>query len=263
MGVARQSVLEKGYYILERVYNEQDCREIRAIFQDAWHRTGRPDMGGTFGFVMHPLLKYAPEMARFYANPDVLDTLRDVLDDDARLAHSGGLMSDTSRKFTEWHYHRSDIVDEKKVWNLNRDERPSAIERVLGNVYIDGSNDELGPLLLYPRRVDDRLAPPYLDRFSDWPGQTVVYCPPGSMLIFEHSVFHAARCAKLGSTRRLFGGHYQGWNNPAPHREDNYFAGESLLPFKEKYPAFKALIERDGAYSSSGRGRDLSGTLLS
>src|SRR4029077_15137170 len=102
---------------------------------------GRPSRGGTFGFIMHPLLKYAPEIARFYANPTVIAALRDVLQDAPRLAHSGGLMSDSSRKFTRWHYHRSDIIDEKAVWNLNCDERPNGIERVLGNVYIDGSND--------------------------------------------------------------------------------------------------------------------------
>src|SRR5579862_2815755 len=162
MGIARDSVMEKGYFILEAVYDERDCREIREIFERAWNDAGRPSKGGTFGFVMHPMLKYAPEMARFYANRTVIETLRDVFQDAPRLAHSGGLMSDSSRKFTDWHYHRSDIVDEKTVWNLERDERPAEIERVLGNVYVDGSSDEMGPLLLYPRRVNDRLAPPYL-----------------------------------------------------------------------------------------------------
>jgi len=253
MGIARQNVLENGYHVLEAVYTEDEFREIRDIFHRAWIETGRPGMGGTFGFVMHPLLKYAPEMARFYANQTVIEALRDVLRDEPRLAHSGGLMSDASRKFTEWHYHRSDIVDEKLVWNLHRNERPAGIERVLGNVYIDGSNDDMGPLLLYPRRANDRLAPPYLDRHSDWPGQTVVHCPPGSMLIFEQSVFHAARSAKAGLTRRLFGGHYQGWSNPVPHREDNQFCGENLLAFKEKYPEFRALVERAGTKAPLNR----------
>jgi hypothetical protein len=242
MGAARQSVLEKGYCILESVYSERDCAEMREIFQRAWSAAGRPGQGGTFGFVMHPLLKYAPEMARFYANPVVIDALRDVLQDAPRLAHSGGLMSDATRNFTEWHYHRSDIVDEKVVWNLNRAERPNGIERVLGNVYIDGSSDEMGPLLLYPRRAGERLAPPFLDKFSDWPGQVVVHCAPGSMLIFDQSVFHAARSAKAGLTRRIFGGHYQGWNNPAPHREDNLSGGESFLSLKAA-PLFRSLIE--------------------
>ena len=243
MSTPREQVLEKGYTILEAVYSTRDCAEIRDIFRRCWERAGSPGTGGSFGFVMHPALKYAPELARFYNRADVVAALRNVFQDEPRLAHSGGLMSDSSRKFTEWHYHRSDIVD-ASAWNPNRTDRPADIERVLGNIYIDGSNDEMGPLLLHPRRIDDVLAPPYQERFGDWPGQNVIQCPPGSMVIFDQNVWHAARPAKCSKLRHLFGGHYQGWSNLTPHREDNSYDGEELRPFKEKYPLFRVLVER-------------------
>ena len=243
MPTPRQSVLEKGYVVLERVYSEQDCREMRAIFREVWERSGKPGTGSTFGFVMHPVLKYAPELARFYARQDVVDALTDVFQDAPRLAHSGALMSDSSRNFTDWHYHRSDIYD-AHAWNPARTDRPAGIERVLGNIYVDGSNDDLGPLLLYPRRIDDVLAPPHTARTGDWPGQTVLYAPPGSMVIFEQSVWHAARPARTNGLRHLFGGHYQAWSNPTPHREDNHYDGEDLQRYKTELPLFKSLVER-------------------
>jgi hypothetical protein len=239
----RQSILEQGYAVLERVYSERDCAEIRQIFQDAWQRSGRPQAGGSFGFVMHPVLKYAPELARFYARAEIVDALHDIFQDAPRLAHSGGLMSDGSRRFTEWHYHRSDIT-QPDAWNMDRTDRPAGVERVLANSYIDGSNDERGPLLLYPRRIDDVLAPPHAIRSGDWPGQTVVYCPPGSIVIFEHSVWHAARPSRSSGLRHLFGGHYQAWSNSAPHREDNHCESAELERFKNVYPLFRSLVER-------------------
>lgn len=241
----RQSVLQKGYVVLERVYSERDCRELRTIFNAVWERAGKPGTGNTFGFVMHPVLKYAPELASFYARQEVIDALSDIFQDAPRLAHSGALMSDSSRQFTEWHYHRSDSVEDS-AWNPERTDRPAGIERVLGNVYIDGSNDELGPLLLYPRRIDEVLAPPHAhsNRNGDWPGQTIVYCPPGSMVIFEQSVWHAARPARVSGLRHLWGGHYQAWSNPAPHREDNHYDGADLQQYKAEYPLFKALVEQ-------------------
>jgi hypothetical protein len=243
MGELRQSVLEKGYVILERVYSERDCADMREIFRGVWEREGQPGAGEKFGFVMHPVLKYAPELASFYARKEVVEALREVLGGEARLAHSGALMSDGSRGFTDWHYHRSDIMD-AAAWNPDRTDRPTGIERVLGNVYIDGSNDELGPLLLYPRKIDDVLAPPHNFSVGDWPGQTVVYCPPGSMVIFEQSVWHAARPARASRLRHLWGGHYQAWSNPTPHREDNHFEGAELLQYKTTYPLFRTLVER-------------------
>lgn len=243
MSTPRDQVLEQGYTLLECVYSLRECDEIREIFRRCWERAGSPSTGGSFGFVMHPILKFAPELARFYNRAEVIDALRNVFQDEPRLAHSGGLMSDSSRKFTEWHYHRSDSV-EASAWNPHRAERPATIERVLGNIYVDGSSDEMGPLLLYPRRIDDVLAPPHQERFGDWEGQRVIHCAPGSMIIFDQNVWHAARPAKCAKRRHLFGGHYQGWNNPIPHREDNSYGGEELRHYKEQYPLFRALLER-------------------
>ncbi|HYF51386.1 MAG TPA: hypothetical protein VEJ63_18370 [Planctomycetota bacterium] len=240
--VYRSQVEQRGYTILEAAYSSAECRHIRDIFESAWRRAECRSRGGRFGFVMHPLLRYAPEMAPFYARRDVISVLREVLGDEVRLAHSGGLFSDESRQFTEWHYHRTDMGSDK-VWDLKRTEPPARVERVLANVYVDGSNPDVGELLLYPRRISDPLAPPTLARTGDWPNQIVVTCPPGSIVIFDQHVFHAARPSRGACARRIFGGHYQGWSNPAPHREDNASDHEGLEVYKVD-PVLRGLLQQ-------------------
>jgi hypothetical protein len=95
----------RGYCVLESVYGENERRQIRRILTDAWQRASEPPMGGRFGFVMHPLLKYAPEMAPYYLKNEILDLLALVLQDEVRLAHSGALLCDETRDFCDWHYH--------------------------------------------------------------------------------------------------------------------------------------------------------------
>lgn len=240
------AIHERGYVVLEAEYSERELVEIRSLMRDAWLRAGGPRAGGAFGFVMHPLLASAPEMARFFSRPRVLSLLAELFGEQPRLVHNGGLWSDSSRHFTPWHYHRSS-QDEALVWDLGRSERPERITRVLANVYVDGSTPELGELLVSPRGVGDTLAPPELGRDHEWKRQEVVRCPPGSVVIFDQSLFHAARPARTDAPRRIFGGHYQGWSEPQPHREDNAGDLPEIAAALAADPALRALVRRPGA----------------
>ena len=230
----------RGYCVLESVYGENERRQIRRILTDAWQRASEPPMGGRFGFVMHPLLKYAPEMAPYYLKNEILDLLALVLQDEVRLAHSGALLCDETRDFCDWHYHlNTEHRSEEVMWDLQRLDHLGHFDRVLCNVYLDGSNDDVGPLVVSPRRLTDPWAPASLQRQGDWPGQEVVYCPPGSAIVFDTGLFHSARRPQKPGRRFLWGGHYQGHHNTVPHREDNRYDGPEMSDYQKRYPLFR------------------------
>ena len=231
-----REVYEQGFCVLDGVYRADECEEMRKVLDRVWEKRGHPPLTG-FGIGIHPLLQHAPEMAPFFAKGVVIDTIAEVFRDDVRLAHSGARISnEESIEFLGWHYHCGD-------WNLNTSEHRSKVERVLCNVYVDGLSDGVGPLLVYPRKVDDSLTPPYSETNSDWPGQVVVACSLGSAVIFDVRVFHAAKRGKGPGLRHLWGGHYQGWNNLTPHREDNSAEGTEIEMYKKQFPIFRKLVE--------------------
>lgn len=232
---------DQGYVVLEAVYTAHELDEIRAILHQAWQQAGKPGTGGHFGFVMHPLLRWAPEMAIYYARSPVIELLHELFGEPPRLAHNGGLWSDAARSFTPWHYHRTDSEDASTVWNPRRTQRQERISRVLANAYVDGSNSTLGELLVFPRRVGDPLAPPFLDPYQEWPGQEIVSCEPGSVVVFDQSLFHAARPARVTGYRRLFGGHYTGWSEREVHREDNPAAIPDIRATWREHAGLRAL----------------------
>ena len=43
--------------------------------------------------------------------------------------------------------------------------------------------------------------------------------------------------------RHLWGGHYQGWNNPTPHPEDNTADNSTVTAYKNQLPLLKKLLE--------------------
>ncbi|HYE07412.1 MAG TPA: hypothetical protein VEL07_17990 [Planctomycetota bacterium] len=221
MHPACHSLREHGFAVLVSEFDAGELALIRAIVADAWRRAGSPPRGGEFGFVMHPLIAYAPEMARFYERPRVIAVLRDLFGEEPRLVHNGGLWSDGSRSFTRWHHHRDDSGDDRDGEAAGSGGLQARIDRVLANVYVDGATPELGELLVWPRRVDDPLAGPGFPSDREWAGQEVVRCPPGSVVIFDQSLHHAARPARVDASRLIFGGHYQPWSRQAAHREDN------------------------------------------
>ena len=100
-----EEVLEHGYTVLESVYTPTDCAEIERILLDSWKRDGKRSMGGDFGCVFHPVLKYAPDLAPFYGRKEVVNVMREVLDDEVCLAHSGALLANEGRQFCEWPCH--------------------------------------------------------------------------------------------------------------------------------------------------------------
>ena len=234
-------VYEQGYVVLESVYSADECAEMERILLNAWERDNKRPMGGRFGCVFHPLLKYAPDMAPFYAKPEVVDVMADVLRDDVLLAHSGALLANEERGWCDWHAHLNG--NQFNQWYDKPADYGERVERVLANVYLHGSTERTGQLLVHPRKVTDSWQFPHEDRLSEWDGQTVVNCPAGSVVIFDIALFHAARRPTQPGLRFLWGGHYTGKANAVPHREDNWHNGEELTPYREQFPLFASLTE--------------------
>lgn len=135
-----------------------------------------------------------------------------------------------------WHNHyRWEIPS----GGLNR-EKP---ERVFGNVYVDGSNLEVGPLVAIPRCLNDPIDQPFTDPRTDWPGQVTVEIPPGSVVIFDSALWHTGKRGAQPGHRHLFGGEYQGWHNLRPHPEDNESDSPALAPYKRDLPILRRLID--------------------
>ncbi len=129
------------------------------------------------------------------------------------------------------------------TWSPHRTKSLGHISRVLCNVYLDGSTDENGPLVVYPRHITEPWAPPSLHRHSEqgWNKCRVVYMPPGSACIFDSCLFHYARApaGTAGVRRYIFGGHYTGWHNRRRHREDNFHRLSStpeMADLEKRYP---------------------------
>ena len=175
--------------------------------------------------------------------------------DDVNLAHSGALLMDETREFCRWHNHDGEDLDAAATWSLGRSKALGFVDRLLCNVYVDGSTDENGPLVVWPRKLADPWAPPTLQQDGDWEGQTVVRMPPGSAVVFDQALFHSARPPTARSVRRyIFGGHYTGWHNRRRHREDNAYApSDELRRFEEARPLLfrprPVEEERDGESS--------------
>ena len=236
-----QKVFDQGYCVLEGFFCQKSREKIISILHQVWLNANRPSLGGPFGYVLHPALKFAPELAPFYAQAEIIDLLAEILQDDVRLAHSGAILSDESRSFCDWHCHLNG--KNFNQWyprtTINR-----GIDRLLCNVYLHGSTAQTGELLVYPRKVTDSWQMPFDNLLTEWEGQSVVNCPPGSAVIFDTALFHAARRPTQVGPRYIWGGHYQGKNNLAPHREDNWFDSYQISQYRQEYPLFSTLIDQ-------------------
>jgi ectoine hydroxylase-related dioxygenase (phytanoyl-CoA dioxygenase family) len=237
MKAKAREVNECGYCVLDAVYDEAECRHIRTFLDRLCEQRGgvSPE---TPRLVFHPLLQFCPDMGPFFGKAEVIEALTEILQDDVRLTHSGGAVSNEQTKpfITSWHVH---YHWETPPGGLAR-EKP---ERVLCNVYVDGLTPEIGPLIVRPRRLNDPIDPPFPDRGTDWPGQIEVAAPPGSAVIFDTALWHTARRGTRPGLRHLWGGHYQGWHNPRPHPEDNASEHPTLARYKRDLPALRRLID--------------------
>ena len=232
-----REVAERGYCLIESVCDEKECDQIRTIFKGLCDkRGGFSAEQPTIGF--HPLLELGPEMAPFFVKSILVDAMEEVLQDDVRLAHTGAAVfsnAPTQPILTSWHVH---YAWEIPPTGLQR-ENP---ERILCGIYVDGSDREIGPLIVLPRRLNDSVDAKG-DGEAVWEGEEEVVMSPGSAVIFDTAVWHCSRHGTGGTQRHIWGGHYQGWSNPTPHPEDNTADNPIVNEHRDKLPLLRAMLD--------------------
>ena len=233
-----REVSKLGYCVLESVYDDRECEQMRGIFKQLCaDKNGFSSEQPTISF--HPLLEWGPTMAPFFARAIVVDAMAEVFQDDVRLAHSGAAVFNNAlvgETLTNWHVH---YAWEVPPTGLQR-ENP---ERVLCNIYVDGSDPHIGPLIVLPRRLNDSVDSKG-DVQEEWEGQVEIVVPPGSAVIFDTAVWHCSKRGSSSELRHLWGGHYQGWSNSTPHPEDNTAENSTVAAFKAELPVLQGLLER-------------------
>ncbi len=231
-----REIYEQGFCVLPAVYNADECRRMIEIMDAHWRDRGSPPLEN-FGFNIHPMMPQTPDIAPFLDQPLVIETTRETLRDDVRLVHLGARMSDRqSAERIEWHNHYA--------WDAASIPRRERIERVLWGIYVDGSNAEAGPLIALPRQFIQPLHAPLGELSAAWPGEVEVSAPPGSVVIFDTALWHAARRGSKATMRHLWGCHVQGWNDDRTHPEDNLCDVPEIAEYKRTHPTLRSLVER-------------------
>ncbi len=231
-----REVYEQGFCILESIWSEKECRAAQQVLHRIWQSSGSPAMHG-WGWGVHPLLPRAPELASQFAKPEMIDVMAEVMRDDVRLVHTGARYSDnTSAPSIGWHEHYS--------WDVSGLAGRDRIERLLGGCYVTGTRSPYGPLIVYPRKLNDPLDQPFPDKLGDWPGQIVVEVPPGSSVIFDTALWHNAKVGTAAGIRYGWGGHFHGWSEDRVHPEDNDCDPPEVKDMKQAHPAFARLVQQ-------------------
>ncbi len=206
---ALDQLKSNGFAVLPSVYTDEECIQLRAYIDDANAGLGQRQSDG-WGLEVFPLLALSPGMAPLFIKPIAYDLLKTALKDAPRLMGAAARITNAGNEtFLNWHFHLSHEADGRWAEDLPvPDDR-----RLIYAVYVDGTSPEVGQLLTYPRpwngpvvtggKPDER-----------WDDEVAVTAPPGSVVIWDTAVFHAAVRGSIQTPRRMFGGMMQGWSCP-------------------------------------------------
>ena len=201
------------------VFSAEECVALRAHVEETWRRLGAPvpyDAGervldegvslSSAGFVCRELLRHAPAIGPYLDRPALLDAIEGVLGPGALIEGIAGNLNDEVRPFCYWHNHVGGIhagyFRERGLYP----EPERAIHRLVAVLYLDGLSEENGEMLVFPRALGAPARAPHDDfGATTWPGQEVVHCPDGSLLLLDEYTWHAVRRQRRSGLRRYMG----------------------------------------------------------
>ncbi|PRQ04985.1 phytanoyl-CoA dioxygenase family protein [Enhygromyxa salina] len=197
------ALIERGYTVFERAYDPEWVAAIRADIDGIHAEHGRPRCHAAgnealaddvylcaAGMAVRRLLHVRPRWANDIVKPEVVAALRGALGQDMTLEIAGCVVSDTSRPFFAWHTHVGGVDDgvyrRTGVWPS-----VSTTQRVMTLTYLQDLGEHNGPMLIYPRKVGDPIAPPHDPDARSWPGQVELRLPAGSLVAVDECTWHA------------------------------------------------------------------------
>jgi len=241
---------ERGYTVFERTYDDAEVARLSETMTRLHALAGSPECYSreprrlapeielcTTGLVFYKFIKRCPEHADLMVRPDIVAAIRGYAGQDVELELTGAVIADSHRPFFAWHTHIGGIDDSKYrhagIWP--RFDEP---QRLMTLLYVQDIRGDNGPLLVYPRRVEEPTAPPHDLSAIDWPGQIELEVPRGSVVIMDQCTWHAVRAKTSAGLRSFVGCYFKSPKAPPTEWVDESirgFAGggellQSLLP---------------------------------
>ncbi len=200
-----EELLERGYTVFEGLYTDEEVSRMREPIARRYEALGSPP---TFarpplepapgveisivGLIFHKLGAHAPELAPLVLRAEVAEAARAVLGENTFLEYTAAVVNHGERPFFPWHAHMGG-VDNAEFRKGGLFPRYEASDRVTGLIYLDDLTDDVGALLVHPRRISDETRPPHEPTQPHWPGQVELPCRRGTVVLLEQCTWHAAR----------------------------------------------------------------------
>jgi hypothetical protein len=181
------------------------------------------EIAGT-GLVFFELLGWRPAVEPVLMNADAVAVVREILGEGARIELVGGVMTDESRPFFEWHNHVGGPDDEAIRQRGGVGQSATRPQRLSYLIYLDDVTETDGPMLVLPGRPADSFNPPEPPERPRWSGDVVVTYPAGSVLLIDETTWHAVPQRTTPGLRRWVGAYFAAGHLPPSERVDSSLA---------------------------------------
>lgn len=218
---------EVGCVVLPDIVDAARVEAMRAALDAAREQIGNPPLYArepvrttpkteisSTGLVFFELLGWAPHLAPMLLDPWALQVVRAILGDAARMELVGGVMTDHTRPFFEWHNHVGGPDDEAirtQGGGVPTSTRPQRLSYL---IYLDDVTEANGPMLVLPGRPTDAFEAPEPRDRPRWQGDMVVTLDAGSVLLIDETTWHAVPQRRDPGPRRWVGAYFAAGHVP-------------------------------------------------
>lgn len=230
-----REIIERGFSVFENAWSVQEVELLRALILDRFHEEKQlpkqlwsakdyeindsVSMAYT-GVVIYSMVHDRPQVAELLLEPNVVESLREVLGEGMAIEVVGAVVTDETRPFFAWHTHIGGF-DDGDHQSFGRWPKIDTANRITTLLYLDDIDDDGGLLLVYPRKVGDPTSPPMDPNVEPWEGQVEVRLKRGSLVAMEQCTWHTARPMRRKGLRVFLGCTFRAGHVPAPEWTDH------------------------------------------